>query len=579
MTRGWLLVLVCCLGQFSLAQVTLINKGQSFYRIVVPAAAIPAERYAAEELQHYLEQIGGVKVPIVSDTEPATQYEILLGENSHAAACKLALPALGPDGFCLRTAGRNLFIAGVKPRGTLYGTYALLEKLGVRWFAPEVEVVPRRKRVTLPALNETQTPAFEYREVYWSELIDHADFAARMRQNGPNFHLAAKHGGAAVIYYPFVHSLDALIPRALYKEHPDYFPLIGGVRCDGYVQRCLSNPAVVALAKKQVRQWLKEHPEATIISVSQNDAESYCQCPQCKALDSAEGTPTASVLQFVNTIAEDIEKDYPDVRIDTLAYQYSRHAPKTLRPRPNVIMRLCSIECCFAHPLDACQSPENQRFVEDIRAWQRIAPRLYVWDYTTNFAHYIQPFPNFAVLQANVRFFAEHGVKGLFEEGNYHSGGQGELEPLRAYLLAKLLWNPDADVRALTSEFLRGYYGKAAGKMQEYLTLLQQQVNKPEVHAHIFDKSSRPYLNPEFLQQAERVLDAAETIADNDAIRLRVQTARLPIWYVQLTTNKLTGTERLVRLHRFLTIARQAGIPGISEAKAMETWAKEMEGQ
>ena len=576
MTRWWLLLLCCCLGQLSRAQVTLIDRGHSAYRIVVPAAALPAEQYAAEELQHYLERIGGVKLPIVSDTEPATACEILLGENAHAAACKLALPALVPDGFCLRTAERDLFIAGVKPRGTLYGVYALLEKLGVRWFAPDAEVVPNLKRVRLPALNETQTPAFEYREVYWSELLNHPDFAARMRQNGPNFHLAARHGGAAVIYYPFVHSLDALIPRALYKEHPDYFPLINGVRRDGYVQRCLSNPEVVALAKKQVRQWLKEHPEATIISVSQNDARSYCQCPRCKALDDAEGTPAASLLQFVNAIAEDIEQDYPNVRIDTLAYQYTRKAPKTLRPRPNVIIRLCSIECCFAHPLDGCQSVENRSFVEDIRAWQPIAPRLYVWDYTTNFSHYLQPFPNFAVLQANVRFFAQHGVKGLFEEGNYNSGGQGELEPLRAYLLAKLLWNPDADVPALTDEFLRGYYGKAAGKMQEYLTLLQQQVNKPEVHAHIFDNVHRSYLNSEFLQKADGVLAAAEARADTDAIRLRVQTAQLPIWYVQLTTNRLAAPEQATLLHRFLTIARQAGIPNISESKSMEAWAKEM---
>ena len=224
----------------------------------------------------------------------------------------------------------------------------------------------------------------------------------------------------------------------------------------------MSNPDVLKIAIDRVRQWLKEHPEATIISVSQNDTFNYCQCAKCKALDDAEGSPAASLLRFVNAIAEDVERDHPNVRIDTLAYQYSRKPPKTLRPRNNVIVRLCSIECCFAHPLEACSSPENQRFRDDIIAWQPVAPLLYVWDYTPNFSHYQQPFPNFDALQPNVQFFVKHGVKGLFEEGNYSGGGNGEMEPLRAYVLAKLLWNPYTDVQQHIAEFLRAYYDKAA---------------------------------------------------------------------------------------------------------------------
>ena len=100
-------------------------------------------------------------------------------------------------------------------------------------------------------------------------------------------------------------------------------------------------------------------------------------------------------------------------------------------------MRLCSIECCFAHPLATCASEENRRFRDDIIAWQPVAPLLYIWDYTPNFAHYQQPFPNFDALQPNVRFFVQHDVKGLFEQGNYSGGGYGEMGPLRAYVLGQ----------------------------------------------------------------------------------------------------------------------------------------------
>jgi hypothetical protein len=453
----------------------------------------------------------------------------------------------------------------------------LEEKLGVRWFTPEVEFVPKMERVELPVLNETQVPALEYREVFWTEMMRDPDFAARHRLNGHHYRLTEKHGGRAVVFYPFVHSFDLLIPREICEQRPEFWPMIGGKRVSGYVQRCLSNPDLVKLAIERVKQWIKEHPEATIIDVSQNDTGNWCQCPDCKALDDAEGSPSASIIKFVNTIAEAIEREYPHIRIETLAYQYSRKPPKTIRPRPNVIIRLCSIECCFAHPLESCPSEENRRFREDIQAWQLVAPVLYVWDYTTNFANYLQPFPNFEVLQANVRFFVRHGVKGLFEQGNYSPGGNGEMAPLRAYVLAKLLWNPDTDVQRHINDFLHGYYGRAAGTIRAYMELLHRQVREKGYHAHIFEPPTVPHLNnDEFLDSAERLFDEAERLAESEEIRFRVQVARLPVWYVKLATNRVTGDERSDLLRKFLSIARKAGITHIREWQTLDDWAKKM---
>jgi Domain of unknown function (DUF4838)/Glycosyl hydrolase family 67 N-terminus len=578
------LVLAVVIGWFSTAParggLDLARNGQSKYRIVISANAPPSERYAAAELQHYLQKISGATLRIVTDDQKPTAREILLGDNSHLRRMpfKCDFAALGPEGFRLGTRQRRLIIAGGKPRGTLYGVYALLEDhLGVRWFTPDLEVVPPTNHLLVPTLNETQVPALEYREVFWTEMLHDADFAARHRLNGDHYKLTDKHGGRAAVYFPFVHSLDSLIPRELYAEHPDYFPLINGKRVDGYVQRCLSNPEVVKLAIARVRQWIHEHPEATIISVSQNDTANWCQCPTCKALDDAEGTPAASLLRFVNAIAENIAKDYPNLRIDTLAYQYTRKPPKTLRPRPNVILRLCSIECCFAHPLATCTSEQNARFRQDILAWEPVAPKLYVWDYTPNFAHYQQPFPNFAALQPNVQFFVAHRVKGLFEQGNYSSGGHGEMEPLRAYLLAELLWNPNADVRKMTDEFLRAYYGSAAPELAKYLSLLEDQVSSPDVHAHIYDPPRARYLNDTFIQGAGALFAEAEQAAENDTVRFRVKLARLPIWYVQLATGRVTGEARATLLKQFLEIARKAGISNISEGQSLEAWAEGMQ--
>ncbi|HKI71163.1 MAG TPA: DUF4838 domain-containing protein [Verrucomicrobiae bacterium] len=576
---GLATALACVVSAPASGATTIAEKAGSRYRIIVAADAIPSERYAAEELQRYLERMSSARLPIVTDTEAMESREVLLGDNAHLRKLKLNIDfrRLGTDGFALRTDGKRLIIAGGRPRGTLYGVYTLLEeKLGVRWFTPEFEVVPKRSRVRLPKLDETQIPALEYREVYWTEMMRDADFAARHRLNGNHYRLAEKHGGRAAVYYPFVHSFDMLVPRELYQEHPEYFPLIDGQRKDGYVQRCLSNPDVLKIAIDRVRQWLKEHPEATIISVSQNDTFNYCQCEKCQALDDAEGSPAASLIRFVNAIAEDVERDHPNVRIDTLAYQYSRKPPRTLRPRHNVIVRLCSIECCFAHPLETCSAPENQRFRDDIIAWQPVAPLLYVWDYTPNFSHYQQPFPNFDALQPNVQFFVKHGVKGLFEEGNYSGGGNGEMGPLRAYVLAKLLWNPYTDVQRHIIEFLNAYYGKAANNIRAYLELLHRQVREKGYHAHIYDPPAAPYLNNEAINAAEKLFDEAERLADDDTIRFRVQVARLPIWYVELATNRVTGDAKAELLRHFLAVARQAGISNISEGRSLDDWAKQM---
>ena len=573
----------CSLGLImiasSFADATIARKGESKYRIVVPAGAIPSERYAADELQHYLEKMSGAKIPIVTDVEKPDSHEILLGNNTHLAklGAKIDFAKLGSDGFVMRVKGNRVIIAGGRPRGTLNGVYTLLEeKLGVRWFTPELETVPKLERVRLPKLNETKIPALENRDVFWSEMMHNADFAARHRVNGQHCGLTAKHGGAFTVYYPFVHSLDGLVPPELCKEHPEYLPLIKGQRKSGYVQRCLSNPDVLRISTERVRQWIKEHPEATIISVSQNDTINNCQCEQCKAVDDAEGSPAGSLLKFVNAVAEAIEKDHPNVRIDTLAYQYTRKPPKTIRPRRNVIVRLCSIECCFSHPLETCPEEKNRRFREDIVAWGPVAPLLYVWDYTTDFGHYQQPFPNFDALQSNVRFFVKHNVKSLFEQGNYSGGGGGEMEPLRAYVLAKLLWNPDTDVQKHINEFVNAYYGKAAPKILAYLDTIHRPVREQGKHIHIFDKPTSAYLSEEVMNAGEKILDEAEQLAENDAVRFRVQVARLPVWYVKIAAYRVTDDARTDLAKRFIAIARKAGISNISEGKSLDEWAKKL---
>jgi len=532
-----LLVMLFCLIAGGAQAMYLTHEGQSDYQIVISAQASQSQRFAAEELQRFVKEMSGATLPIVEDTAPLKDHEVLLGDNAHLRQLGFVIDwkKLGKEGFTLRTRNGRLIIAGSPVRGTLYGVYTLLEDyFGCRWFTAKISRIPKQPTLKLPGhLDDTQVLIFEYREPFFTEAFD-GDWAARNRMNSTNARLGPKHGGK-VVYSHFVHTFYSLVPPSEYAEsHPEYFALVDGKRKTSGAQLCLSNPDVRRIALDRLRQWIKEAPTADIYSVSQNDCWGYCQCDNCKAIDEREGSPMGSVLNFVNYLAGQIAKEYPDKAIDTLAYQYTRKPPKYERPLPNVIIRLCSIECCFTHPLATCDSGANKAFCKDIREWHKICNRLYIWDYVTDFANYWLPFPNYYVLQPNIKFFSENGVKGIFEEGAYPEGGGGEMAELKSYILAKALWNPDYPTEKAITEFCHGVYGAGAKYIIEYLHMMRDKVEKEDIHGHIWESPKARYLSKDVVQKADELFQQAlKATADAPVAHREVEKAYIPILYVR----------------------------------------------
>lgn len=583
-------VVGCTTSQARAGERLLIAQdGRSDFRIVIGADASPSEKHGAAELQHFLKEISGAELPIVTDTDAITEHEILVGDSEHLRKLNEAIDwqSLGHEGFVMRTSGGHLILAGGRLRGSMYAVYSFLEDvLGCRWFTAKVSRIPEVNRVEVAPLNVTRVPALEYREPFWVEGFD-ADWAARNRMNSSASRLDEARGGK-VTYVGFVHTFYPLLPPEKYfKEHPEYYSEINGKRTTEDAQLCLTNPEVVRLVGEHVKQWLRDNPKAQIVSVSQNDWGGWCECANCKALDDREGSHSGTVLNFVNQVAEIVEKEFPNVAVDTLAYSYTRKPPKTIRPRPNVIVRLCSIECCFSHPLATC--PENRTFKQDLEGWSKIAKRLYVWDYTTNFSHYIMPHPNLRVLKPNIQLYVKNNVRGIFEQGNYQGGGGGEFSMLRAYMLAKFLWNPEYDERQAMGEFLEGFYGKAAGPVARYIKLMHDKVQKDRIHCHIFGGTTLPHLSMRMIERAKNLFDEAERAANNQEIRERVRLARLPIQYVELLHTapvyRVIGDEykpervrgRAALVKDFFEVAERNGITNISEGTSLADYKKRLE--
>jgi hypothetical protein len=516
----------------------LVKQGVSTYSIGVSETASPSEKHAAAELQKFVEEMSGARLPIVTEAEKPEGNLVLVGNSTlvEPFASKISFEKLGPEGFVLRTVGNRVLIVGGRQRGTLYGVYTFLEKLGCRWFTRDLSVIPKKPTLVIEPLDELQRPAFEYREPFFTEASD-KDWAARNKVNGSSMDLDESTGGK-FIYYPFVHTFYQILPAEKYfGEHPEYYALVDGQRRSDNAQLCLTNPNVLRLTINKVLEWIEQHPEASIYSVSQNDCEGWCECDGCRRVEQEEGgAHSGPILRFVNAVALEVAKQHPDKLIDTLAYWYSEPPPLHARPLPNVRIRLCPIGACEAHPYEDCK--DDAYFMNHLRAWSKITNQLYIWHYVTNFSHYLLPFPDFDELAADIPMYGKNGVVGIFLEGDFADGGGGENAELRSYVMARLLWNPSLEVDRIIDEFVAAYYGKAARPMRAYFDLLHRQV-RPAPHGRgqhmwIYTNPGASYLSQDFIAQARKLFQQAETAATDDAARTRVHKARLSIDYVRL---------------------------------------------
>ena len=539
------LAMVACAGQLTVAE----HGREAEYSIVVPEKASPSQKYAAEELRDFTEKATGVCLPIVTDATPIPAKAIVLGG---ADAMNRVPP--GTDGFRLKVDGSRLYIIGATARGVLYGVYELLETYGgCGWFASWHEVVPHLERFEVPDdLNVSEAPAFALREPFWKDAFE-PDFAARLRINGNRAELSAKHGGKPFRYHRtlgIAHTFEQMVPCDRYfGSHPEYFCEIDGQRqrLGKMGQLCLTNPDVLGIVVSNVLAAIAEDPGVRIVGVSQNDNNRYCRCAKCAAIDSEEGSSAGTMIRFVNAVAARVAERHPNVLVQTLAYMHTRKPPRVSRPLPNVVPCLCSIECDFSTPLAEGAFPDNKAFAEDLRGWSEISRQLLIWNYCTDFYHYLKPFPNIPVMQPNLKLFRDCRVCGVMEQGAYQ-GWHGEFAELKAYLQAKWLWNPELDEKVLLDRFFTGYYGKAAPHVRAYFDLLVAEARSQKGRPlKIFDALDGGIsFSDDFCEKAAELWRKAEaSVADDPSCTYNVKTSAMPIDYLRYSRH--SKTVRLVR--------------------------------
>lgn len=579
-------------GAAEAAPRVLVRDGASPYVIVLPDDPHPAERTAAQELQAFLREAARAELPVVAESQaPPGRPIVAVGPCRAAAriAPGLDVLGLGPDTVVLRTAGADLLLAGPRPRGTLYAVYTFLEDVvGCRWWTSTEQTIPSLPVLRVPDLDVSYTPALLSREAFYRDAFNPV-FAPRLKLNGHFARIPPERGGHLPIV-GWCHTFFQILPPEKYfAAHPEWYSEINGKRSAEGTQLCLTNAEMRAEFVRAATEWIRKEPGAGLLSVSQNDWGGKCECPACRALEQQEGAPSGPLLHFVNAVAEEIEKEFPDILVETLAYSYTRQPPKQVRPRRNVVIRLCTIECSYSQPLET--GPQNTAFRRDIEAWSAIAPKLYVWDYVTNFANYLLPHPNLRVLAPNIRTFVKHHAVGLFEQGDAGST-VGDFVRLRAWVIAHLMWDPSRDENALIDEFLKGYYGAAAPFLRQYLDLREDAAAASGVYLRCYMNDTSAWFSQEALEKAGALYERAmQAVAGDPVLSERVRRERLPLDLVWIQRCQASARSwkpaNVVRIpwaespqaavEEFIALATKHHVGQYAEGRPFEPWARSLQ--
>ncbi|HHU85060.1 MAG TPA: DUF4838 domain-containing protein [Clostridiales bacterium] len=501
------------------------------------------QEFAVTRLQEVIKDSTGFELPAVTNAGGGNYIAI-----DSALAYNAGEEPPAENGYIIRAKDGNIYISGTGIRGTIQGVYRFLaEFLGYRVYTKTIIMVDEMSSILVPADTDiSYTPFFEYTCTDWESprYIEYA--VANGITGGPYVNIPDSMGGTVNYLGRVCHTLtESICSRDTYfGTHPEYFAYRNGKRVDK--QLCLTNSDVVDLVKNEVLELLAtgHNPDASlqIISLTQADNQEYCTCENCVAFEKAHGNVrSATMINFVNQVADVVkEAGYDNVVIDTFAYQYTRKAPTGIVPRDNVCVRLCPIECCFAHTLDDKNCASNVAFMKDLVDWKNICNRLYIWDYTNNFSHTCTVFPNFGVLQRNVQVFVENNVKGVYESGNYYMYAcDSEFGELRAYLLSKLMQNPYLDYDKTMDEFLAAYYGKGWMNIRKAIDMYTDKAGDVLGHLRIsyLPKDSLQLSNRQ-VKIIDRYWEAAYNEAETDMHRENIYRSELSWRYYKADTGK-----------------------------------------
>jgi len=455
----------------------------------------PKARQAAEAIQLYVRKMSGAELPIVVEGAPAGEEPgtlILVGHTAAAERLGVQIPsgydasvhddAFEEEGYVLKTLGNAIVVGGNNDgpyKGTIYAAYALLERLGCRWYFPGEwgEIVPKRDTVVVPPLDVVSRPDFPVR---WIGLSGWVPCSAEERRLYNEW--AVKVGFNPARMYPTVGDgfLACLLdPNEYFDEHPEYYAmdesgkrhagkLPGGRYYDRTTMLCLSNPDVFTESVKNLRAAFAGRKRLGNVSpngfgISPPDGTPYCYCPACRKASQNFRYPryfdrTYQSEEFFGFAAR-LAREFPDKYVATMAYSLREMVPQGVDIPRNLMVMYAPIACDVLHPNDS-HLWRRRDFVRNLKAWRERTPHITIYDYNPGFLTGMWvPERDVANMAVNARIYRDIDIKGMRREGR-----KAFMQTwISYYATAKLLWDADTDVEALKRDFYTTFFGPQAG--------------------------------------------------------------------------------------------------------------------
>ena len=441
--------------------------------IMIAPAAPGHENLAAKILKTNLEKMYGIALPVKAlDRKAAAEVgqAVLVGQAAvHAGIItKAELAKVKYDGFVLKVKNGTVAVAGFLPRGSIYGAYRFLERLGYRWFAAGCERIPKPANSVIADTEVSEKPTLEYRSGRgWQLKLSVGALGDPRRGLNPEIFK----GGRLWVD----HTAGYLVPKKMYYDkHPEYYALmttgkrIPKTTSDAYIHLCLSNPDVVRISIERALGWMRLQPEQRFFCIVQGDGSQWCQCDKCKAMDVQHGNYADRLLKWVNAVARAAQKEFPDNIVLAGAYCGTDSAPVKERPEKNVRVMYApywGVALSEVHPLT---HPANEEALKQLEAWLRVAPdQMYIYDYNMYYC------PSWDAMAEKIKWYADKGIGGI-----WFCGAPTCFRNMFQYINRNLTWNAYQDPEKLKKEFVEAYYGAAAPYVMEYLASVKKRLSR-----------------------------------------------------------------------------------------------------
>lgn len=511
---------------------------------------------------------------IVGDKFISTNDNEIISGNLLKLVIDKSLTDITDDGFKLVIVPNNISITANSYMGLEYGIYTFLEDfLGCIFATEEYDYIPSYPTINLESTEKTYIPDVKWRAVYAYESLPLGNtdeyglqWSEKLKLNG-----AGNRG-----WYKWAHTFYYYIsPDEYFDTHPEYFSEYNGKRKheDGPVsgQLCLTNEDVYRIVSEKMFGYMAENPHMRYWDFSQMDTwinrGTGCRCENCKKLDDAEGSPMGSLLTFINRLADECAVRFPQNYISTLAYNYSATPPKNIRPRDNVIIKLCLMPGDVTSSVSEPRNSKAETSKKIIEEWGAISKNLLIWDYNIDYHQYLMPYPILTALKDNNDFYIDNNVYAIFHQLGRDKGGNSA--ELSAYVFSKLMWDRNTDVDKLLSRYFGAVYGDAAEPMAQYYTALEQNAYNAGRPLYIYStvfENTFDYLSNANVGKYLKMFETAEkAVSDQPEILERVQKAKIGVLYVKAQEISLDIKCKKAALEEWKTLCDKFGIDSLYE--------------